>query len=237
MNTFKMNLQHFADGGEPDITPDNTPDDGAKPDDNKPEKEDKQPGVKKVEMTQDELDMLIQKRVDRVQKKYSDYDDLKSKLSQFEKAEQDRKKAEMNEIDRLKLEKEEAEKTAIDNLSKANARLIKSEFKLVAKELGIRADALEDAFKLADLSSVQVDDDGAVEGVKGVVDALIQAKPYLAEQVKKEPKTIGGSSNPTPDSTAKTAEQLLKEAAEKAKRTGRMDDRAAYAALKRELGY
>jgi hypothetical protein len=58
----------------------------------------------------------------------------------------------------------------------------------------------------------------------------------LAEQPKKEPRTIGGSSNPTPDATAKTAEQLLKDAAEKAKRTGRMDDRAAYAALKRELG-
>jgi hypothetical protein len=56
--------------------------------------------------------------------------------------------------------------------------------------------------------------------------------------VKKEPKTIGNPSNPNPNETAqKTAEQLLKEAEEKAKKSGRIEDVAAYSKLKRELGF
>lgn len=227
----KINLQFFAEHIDP-------PADPPKGDDPKDP-----PADPPKTFTQEDLDKIVADRIARERKKFGDYDDVKTKLAEFTKADEERKKAEMDIQDRLKLEKEEAEKLAKEKedfanqaLEKANARLVKAEFRLIAKELGVRADALEDAFVLTDKTSIKVDDEGTVEGVKEAVEALIKAKPFLAEPVKKEPKQIGNASNPPADGTQKTSEQLLKEAADKAKRTGRMEDRMAYAQLKRELG-
>ncbi|UKS30161.1 scaffolding protein [Paenibacillus sp. HWE-109] len=198
---------------------------------------------KKLEMTQEEFDAKIAERLARERKKFADYDDIKTKLSDHEKAEEARKLADMSDKERLEAEKKDAldkaqaaEEARDRALTAADQRLIKSEFRAIARESGIRADALDDAYKLADTSAVSVDDEGNVVGVKDVIEALVKDKPYLAEQAKRESKTIGNPSNPNVDNTTKTADQLLKEADEKARRTGRIDDRVAYARLKRELG-
>jgi ribonucleoside-triphosphate reductase len=53
----------------------------------------------------------------------------------------------------------------------------------------------------------------------------------------KEPDVpVGGSTNPPPDSGTKPAAVLLKEAQDKARKTGRTEDFVAVAQLKRELG-
>lgn len=194
-----------------------------------------------VTMTQAELDALIGREKARAKKPYSDYDDVKTKLSDYEKAEDERKKAAMSEKERLEAEKSEALQKAQDAddartkaLDSANQRIIRSEFRLLAKESGVRADALDDAYVLADKSAINVDDDGNVVGIAEVIDALIKAKPFLAEPAKKEPRNIGGGHNPD-DKPEKTKEQLLTAAAEKARKTGRIEDRMAYDDLKQEL--
>jgi hypothetical protein len=83
---------------------------------------------------------------------------------------------------------------------------------------------------------VTIDEDGNVVGIEDVIKALVEHKPFLLAQAKKEPKPIGESTNAKSDKSDKSAEQLLREAAEKARRTGRPEDLAAYAKLKRELG-
>lgn len=200
------------------------------------------PSKRTVTMTQAELDALIGREKGRAVKKFADYDDLKTKLSTFEQAEEERRKADMSEKERLEAEKAEALKKAEDAaaerdkaLESAKQRLIKTEFRALARELGVRADALDDAYKLADLSAVAVDDEGTATGVEDVVKALLTAKPYLAEQAKPQPKIIGESNNPD-EKSEKTKEQLLQEAADKARMSGRLEDQAAYAKLKRELG-
>ncbi|EMT54722.1 scaffold protein [Brevibacillus borstelensis AK1] len=172
--------------------------------------------------TQEELDKIVADRIARERKKYekyADYDDLKKKAEEYERAEEERKKAEMTAQERLEAEKaealrkaQEAEEAAQRTMSTANQRLIKSEFKLLAKEAGIRADALEDAYKLADFSGVTVDEDGNVDGVKAVIESLIAGKSYLVEQAKKEPKTIGGPSGYSNNDEAKTLEAQLEDA-------------------------
>jgi hypothetical protein len=201
------------------------------------------PPAKKLEMTQEELDRMIADRITRERKKFADYDDIKTKLSDHEKAEEARKLADMSDKERLEAEKADAlekaqaaEESRDKALTAANQRLIKSEFRALARESGIRADALDDAFKLADTSAVSVDDDGNVIGVKDVIEALVKDKPYLAEAKKETPKKIGEGTNHSDDKTQKTAEQLLADAADKARRSGRVEDRMAYAALKSELG-
>lgn len=223
---YPLNLQLFA---EPDPTPDPDPQPDPSPE---PEKT----------FTQAELDEIVAKRLARDRKGREDYDDIKAKLAEIEKAEEERKKAEMTAAERLEAERAEALKAAEDAkaerdkaLTAANQRLIKAEFRAIARELNIRTDALDDAYVLADLSAVQVDDDGNIAGVKDVVEALLTNKPFLADQPKPQPKPIGGASGGG-EPADKTKEQLLKEAADKARKSGRIEDQAAFAKLKRELG-
>ena len=195
----------------------------------------------KLEMTQDELDALIAKRLGQERKKYGDYDEIKTKLSELETAEAERKKAAMTEAERIQAEltvakqaAEEAENARKQTLETANQRAIKAEFKLAAAGANIRADALEDAFVLADKAGISVDDGGNVVGVKEALDALIAKKPYLVEQAPVKPRIIGEPNNPKYNG-GKTKEQLLSDAAEKAKNSGRIEDLAAFQKLKREL--
>jgi hypothetical protein len=230
LRKFRHNLDIQMFAGDPPVDPQDPPIDPPVP-------------PKKLEMTQEEFDAKIAERLARQAKRYGDYDDLKTKLSTLETAEAERAKAAMTETERVQAEKdaaikraEDAEAQRTEALSKADKRVIKSEFKALAREMGVRADALDDAHVLADLTGVSVDDDGNVIGAKEAVEALMAAKPYLAEVAKKEPKSIGNPSNPNPDQTAKTKDQLLKDAADKARTSGRPEDMAAYSALKIELG-
>lgn len=195
--------------------------------------------------TQEELDKILADRIARERKKldkYADYETLKEKAEQLEKQELERKQAEMTETERLQAQLEELQRKATEaeeakskTLESANKRLIKSEFKLLAKELGVRKDALDDAFVLADLNSVEIDEDGNVTGVKEALEALKQAKAFL----------FGGQNyaDPTPgqhEATRKESQDAvmkqLKAAEDKAKKSGRIEDRVAYVELKKKLG-
>lgn len=216
---FPLNLQLFAD----------------EPADPQPPKDDEAPKT----FTQDELDRIVTERIGRERKKYGDYDELKTKLTEFEKAEEDRKKSELSVTERLEAEKAEALKLAEEaqadrdrTLTAANQRLIKAEFRAKARELNVRADALDDALQLADLSAVNVDEDGNAVGVEDVVKALLTNKPYLIE--KAAPKSIGGASGGD-EKPEKTKEQLLKDMADKVKTNPTPGNLAKYSMLKREL--
>lgn len=195
-----------------------------------------------VTMTQAELDALIGREKGRERKKYADYDDLKTERDRLKSEEDTRKAAAMTEQERLQSERDEATRKATEATdaatkatTAANQRIIRTEFRLLAKESGIRADALDDAYKLADLSTAIVDEEGNVTGVEDVIKALVAAKPYLAESQKPTPRQIGDRSGGNEQKADKTKEQLIAEAAEKARRTGRIEDRMAYASLKEEL--
>ncbi|MMZ45476.1 hypothetical protein D1872_70740 [compost metagenome] len=199
---YPLNLQLFAEG-DPDPTPE-------PPIDPTPPKT----------FTQEELDQVIADRIARERKKYADYDELKTKLSDFEREKEEREKEKMSVTERLEAEKAAALKAAEDArterdqaLTAANQRLIKAEFRTMARELNIRPDALDDAYVLADLSTASVEGDGSIIGVEDVVKALIASKPFLVEQPKKEPLTIGGPSGGNPyDKETRTLEQQLAEA-------------------------
>lgn len=57
--------------------------------------------------TQSQLDAIIKDRVARTEKKYEDYDSLKSELDDRRKKEKEREDAELSEIDKLKKQNEE----------------------------------------------------------------------------------------------------------------------------------
>jgi hypothetical protein len=116
----------------------------------------------------------------------------------------------------------------------AKRKDIVNAFIKAAPSVNIPADRIDAALKLADLSAVEVED-GEVNGLDVVLNTLVEQYSFLSE-VKKPQKPIGESTNGNRDTSEKTAEQLLSDAMTKAKRTGKLEDRMAVAALKRELG-
>ncbi|MEH7246470.1 scaffolding protein [Neobacillus niacini] len=195
--------------------------------------------------TQEELDKIVADRLSREKKKlekYADYDEVKTKLTEFEKFEEERKKAEMTVQERLEAEKAEADKRAQESeerankaLEQANKRLLKAEFRLLAKELGVRKDALDDAFVLADMTSVEVDEEGNVLGVKEALETLKKAKAYLFGGVDYADPSPG-QYEAKREGTQDQAKRKLEELAQKAKKSGRIEDKIAYASFKKELG-
>lgn len=204
------------------------------------EEPENKPEEKMVTMSQSELNALIGKEKGRVKSKYADYDDIKAKASEYEKQLEEKRLAEMSEKERLEeiAKKHEEEKQSYAKELEAlreniKAEKIRNEFIKVAT--GNNIGYLDDAFSLADLSAVTIGEDGKVVGMDEAVKALVDNKPFLV--AKKQPKPIGESTNGGQEAVVdKTADQLLKDAAAKAKATGRMEDKMAYAKLKAELG-
>ncbi|MGM0973405.1 MAG: hypothetical protein ACQEW2_10865 [Bacillota bacterium] len=187
--------------------------------------------------TQEELDRVVADRIARERKKYADYDDLKTKSSEYEKLLEEQRLADLGEKEKLEAiaKKHEEEKLLLskqlqDLTEKAKAEKIRSEFVKLATSNQIGY--LDDAFNLADLSAVTIDEDGKVSGMEEAIKALVESKPFL---VAKKQKSIGDPHNGGSTTLDKTAEQLLKDAAAKAKASGRIEDKMAYAALKAEL--
>jgi hypothetical protein len=194
--------------------------------------------------TQDELDKIVADRIARERKKvekFADYDDLKTKASEYEKALEEKRLAELSAQERaeeiakkFEAERNEYAKQLEELKTQAQREKIVNAFIKAAPGVNIPADRIDAALKLADLSAVNIGENG-VEGLEDVMNALVTNYSFLAE-VKKPQRPIGEATNSLKDTSEKTGEQLLKEAAEKAKRSQKIEDKIAYAALKAQLG-
>jgi hypothetical protein len=242
---FPLDLQFFAENNNTNTTEtektDNT--------DTEPKKTDNEPQKDEVKMIPYERFKQVNDDLRMFKKTFESLgidsiDSLKALVADYQekkKAEEERKRAEMTELERYKADLEKAlneRQTFEQELEKLRESIkqerIKNAFITAATNANIAY--IDDAYRLADLSAVTIDDDGNVVGIEDVIKALVEHKPFLLAQAKKEPKPIGESTNAKSDKSDKSAEQLLREAAEKARRTGRPEDLAAYAKLKRELG-
>jgi hypothetical protein len=194
--------------------------------------------------TQEELDKIVADRIARERKKlekFADYDDIKTKASEYEKALEEKRLAELSAQERAEelakkyeAERNDLEKKLTDYQSKVERQQVVNAFIKAAPGVNIPADRIDAALKLADLSAVSIGEDGVANGLEDVLNALVTNYSFLAE-VKKPQKQIGEATNSLRDTSEKTSEQLLKEAADKAKRSQKIEDKIAYAALKAQL--
>jgi hypothetical protein len=191
--------------------------------------------------TQDDLNKFLAERLGRVKTKYADYDDLKTKASEYEKALEEKRLAELSAQERAEeiakkyeAERNEYAKQLEELKSQAQREKIVNAFIKAAPSANIPSDRIDAALKLADLSAVSIGENG-VEGLETVMGTLVEQYGFLAE-TKRPQKPIGDATNSPKDTADKTSEQLLNDAIAKAKRTQKIEDRMAVAALKRELG-
>jgi len=228
-----LNLQYFAEGGEqeaPETNPDRPP----------AETQVESPESAEKTFTQAELDDIIAKRIERERKKFADYDEIKAKASEYEAQLQAQREAEMSEVEKAQeqakqFETQMQELTAQLEAERNNARqqAIKNEFIKVASSANIID--VDAAMALSDLSVVEIGEDGKVNGVDDVIKTLVENKPYLV--AKKQTQPIGTATNGGGQQYHdKPAEQILEELRNKARKSGRIEDRVAYDKARKQYG-
>lgn len=232
-----LNLQYFAEGGEQEA-PETNPD--GQPSAETQVESSETPGETTKPYTQAQIDEIITDRIKRERKKFADYDDLKAKLAEFESQAEEKRQSELTDLQKAQEQAQQFETklqelTAQLEAERNNARqqAIKNEFIKVASSANIID--IDAAMALSDLSAVEIGEDGKVSGVNDVIKTLVEHKPYLV--AKKQTHPIGTATNGgSGGQSEKTAEQLLEAAADKARQTGLLKDKAAYAQLKKQLG-
>lgn len=228
-----LNIQYFAEGGEleaPETNPDGQ---------SSAETQVESPESAQKTFTQAELDEIIAKRIARVEKKYEGFDDLKTKLSEYESQAEEKRQSELTDLQKAQEQAQQFEAKVQEltaqleaERTKSQDQALKATYKQVASSFGIVD--VEAALILSDLSAVSFDENGEVIGVEDAVKKLVEHKPYLVAKKQTQPigaATNGGSSG----QSEKTAEQLLADALEKAQKSGSIKDRVAYAQLKKRL--
>lgn len=179
--------------------------------------------------TQAEIDAIVQARIARERDKYKDYEDLKAKAEAYEEEKRQREEAEMTEVEKARKEAERL-KAELESLRKQQEQnAIDSAIEEALRKENVKY--IDQAKRLADLSSVKYED-GKVIGVEEVVKNLLAESPFLKVERQRE---IGEPSNTNPVKPDKSAEELLEAAAQKARMSGRMEDKLAYVELKRKL--
>lgn len=132
--------------------------------------------------SQDELNRVVEERLARERGKFKDYDDLKKKAGEWEKAEQ----ARMSEQEKLQKAAKDLEAKVAELQGAATAREAEIQQRLIRAEVRTVAATMqfispEDAHSLADLAGVTVGEDGTIKGVKEALEKLVKAKPYLVQ--------------------------------------------------------
>ncbi|WP_412036336.1 hypothetical protein [Bacillus pacificus] len=191
---------------------------------------------KTVNMTQAELDALIAKSKNQVRKQFADYDEVKAKAEEADRIAEEARLAKLDEVERAKEEAKAKEDEVTSLQAELNAmkqaqktKEINDKFAEVALSVNIPKEFIEDAKTLA-----KVTDATSVDDIEEIVTKLVKERPFLVKEevVQRE---IGGASNPPKQKNEKSDAQLLQEAADKYRRTQRMEDKIAYVNLKHAL--
>lgn len=199
---------------------------------------DNEPKKAEKTFTQEELDRIVKERLERERKKYANYGEMQKELEELRKMREEIERQNMTELERYKADLEKAQKALKEKEKELSDFRTQYERDKIAAEFREKARAanieyVDDALALADLSGVSIED-GKVVGIDEVIKKLVETKPFLVAK-KATQKPIGEPTVNEPKAD-RTSEQLLKEAAEKAKRSGRLEDHLAFVKLKRKLG-
>jgi chemosensory pili system protein ChpA (sensor histidine kinase/response regulator) len=156
--------QQTADAAQQDITAD------AAPQTEPTEQAEAGAQGKRLEITQDELDRLIARRLKRAESEWAS------------RADAERKQAEMTEGEKLRAAAEAAEKRAADAAAAANARIVRAEMRVALAAAGVPAQKLDRAVRLVDLDSIEVLETGEPDpkAITDQVQALLKDMPELS---------------------------------------------------------
>lgn len=112
----------------------------------------------------------------------------RTKLRQAEEDAEARKRAEMTELEKVRADLEAERKARQEADQKRQQQALRTQVVTAAARMNF-ADP-EDALRMLDQSTLEVDDAGNIDGLDDALSALVKAKPYLI-------KTTTGTISPT----------------------------------------
>jgi len=144
--------------------------------------------------TNEQLNSIIEARLARERAKYADYDDVKTKASEYDQLVEKSKTEQQKAVDAAR---KEGETSALE---RANTRLVRSEARALAAAAGFRDPA--DAVALINLAGVKVTNDGDVDAdaIKTQLAEVAEKKAYLLKDTG--PARPGGDAGQGPRGTA-----------------------------------
>jgi hypothetical protein len=149
---------------------------------NEQENEPKEPKSYTPPASQDELDRIIETRLNKERAKYADYDELKKAKSQYDEHLESQKSDQQKAIDDARGE------ASTEVTQKFLTKLVRSEVKSIASVLGFNDPA--DAFQVLGEELPVKDDEPDTDAIKALVEKLATDKPYLvAEPQARTPRT------------------------------------------------
>ena len=133
-------------------------------------------GDTEQEQAQPDVDALL-REIKALRKENAKW---RTQLRSTEEQQQAKAKAEMTELERLQTELREAQEARTRAEQARLQTAVKSQVIAAAAKAGYNDP--EDAYRMIDPSTLDVDDDGAVGGLDESLKDLLKAKPYLAKQ-------------------------------------------------------
>lgn len=146
----------------------------------------KQPEPERT-FSQSEVNTIIGDRISRVRAKFADYDELKAKADAFAEYEH----SQLSELEQAQTRVTELEAERDEANANATKTLIRAAFIAEAAQAGVAHP--EDAYRLAELTSVNVGEDGAITGVAEVVKTLVDAGRLVMVAQRQAPNLNGGA--------------------------------------------
>lgn len=154
--------------------------------------------------TQDEMNAIIQDRLNRERGKYADYEDLKGKASKLDQLEAER----LSDIERAQAEAT----SAAERASKAEEALKGERLRNAVYAESVKAGAVDPDAVLALLDRTSLlSDDGTPTGVGDAITALLETKPYLKAQLTAPKGNIGQGERGAPTGGATFTREQLKD--------------------------
>ena len=170
-----------------------------------------QPGQGERTFTQAELNSIVADRAKRMMSQmmgdlgFDNADALKGAVKELA----DIKEAQMSELEKAQARITELEAASAEAQERAVQTLIRSAFLAEAAKLG--AAHPEDAYLLAELDKVDIDEAGNVQGVAEVVAALAEAGRLVMAGKAKAPNLDGGAGSGTRSSDRSSIERAVAE--------------------------
>lgn len=149
-----------------------------------------QPGQGQRTFTQEELNAIIADRLTRQRAQFADYDALKASAAELDTI----KQAQMSELEKAQQRAEQLEAERDAAREQATETTIRSAFIAEAARLGVAHP--EDAYLLAELDGVNLDESGKVTGVADALKTLVDGGRLVMARPK-APSLDGGAGSGT----------------------------------------
>jgi hypothetical protein len=125
--------------------------------------------------SQEELDRIVGRRLNKERARFADYDQLKDKAKKYDELDEQNK----SELEKAQARAEAAEKAAADARDEAKATRLRSA--VISEAVTQKAAKPDQVFRLIDASEFDLDDDGQPKNASAVVGAFLAENPHMVD--------------------------------------------------------